>query len=522
MEAAACARPAVRYTYARREPEQATLHRVVRENLQTLYAAAEQGFAGAPLPDFVRDELEQYLNCGLLQRGFALVACKDCPERRLVAFSCGSRSFCPCCMGRRMAATTLNLLDHVVPKVGLRQFVFTVPHALRARLAYDGPLLGAVSRIFVDSVLGWYRRRMEVEGAAGGRSGAVTVVQRTSADLKLHPHLHAVLLDGVFVAGPGGGDSKPVFHTLPSISNTAVADLLQIIRARLMRFLVRRRVVEADGDTLLLAEDLEQRDPALAQLAAAAVAGLPPAGPELRRKPLTVVLPAGSGPKMVRHLCVEDAGFSLHTATRAGAEDDVGRTNLFKYVLRPPIAQEHVTMTDEGLVAVQLKKPFRDGTVSVEMDPLSLVSRLAASVHPPRFHTVRYGGVLAPHAKWRPLVVPPPPPEAVAAETDAPACHSLPPDKDAPARAATHRCKYIPWRQLMRRGLSLDVETCPRCGGKMKLIALVQDAENIARYLRHLGLPTEVPPMAPARGPPFWQSRVLRRRYGTPPDAAEA
>ena len=65
-----------------------------------------------------------------------------------------------------------------------------------------------------------------------------------------------------------------------------------------MRFLVRCRVVEVDGDTLLLAEDLEQRDPALAQLAAAAVAGLPPAGPELRRKPLTVVLPAGFGPKV--------------------------------------------------------------------------------------------------------------------------------------------------------------------------------------------------------------------------------
>jgi hypothetical protein len=56
----------------------------------------------------------------------------------------------------------------------------------------------------------------------------------------------------------------------------------------------------------------------------------------------------------------------------------------------------------------------------------------------------------------------------------------------------------------------------------MKLSALVQEAENIARDLRHLGLPTEVPPMAPARGPPFWQSRVPRRRYGEPPDAAEA
>ena len=365
---------------------------------------------------------------------------------------------------------------------------------------------------------------MEIEGAIDGRSGAVTVVQRTSADLKLAPHLHSVFLDGVFEAGPAGGDAKPVFHTLPSISNTAVADLLQIIRARLLRFLVRRRVVEGDaeGDTLRLADDLEQRDPALAQLAAAAVSGLPPAGPELRRKPLTVALPAGSGPKVVRPLCVEDGGFSLHAATRAGAEDEVGRTNLFKYVLRPPIAQEHVTMTDEGLVAVQLKKPFRDGTVSVEMDPLSLLSRLAASVHPPRFHTVRYGGVLAPHARWRPLVVPPPAPEAVAVEKDSPACHSLPPDKDAPARAASHRCKYIPWRQLMNRGLNLDVETCPRCGGKMKLIALVQDPENIARYLRHLGLPTEVPAMAPARGPPYWQSRVLRRRYREPPDTAEA
>ena len=72
------------------------------------YAAAEQGFAGGRRPGFVRSESEEYVHCGLLQRGFALVACKDCPERRLVAFSCGSRSFCPDCMGRRMVATTFR------------------------------------------------------------------------------------------------------------------------------------------------------------------------------------------------------------------------------------------------------------------------------------------------------------------------------------------------------------------------------------------------------------------------------
>src|SRR5450759_1353107 len=336
---------------------------------------------------------------------------------------------------------------------------------------------------------------------------------------------------------------------LPGLSRAppgGVADLLSVIRARLLRYLVRRHVVEvacgacrlgrqrsvaggygnpsrvpinteAEGETRFLADDLAEREPALAQLAAAAVSGLPLAGPELRRKPLTVVLPAATCPKVVRPLCVEDGGFSLHAATRAGAEDDVGRTNLFNYVLRPPIAQEHVTLTADGLVAIQLKKPFRDGTVSVEMDPLSLVSRLATSVHPPRFHTVRYGGVLAPHATWRPLVIPPPRPPAVED-----AGHSLPMTTNAPPRPPSHRCGHIPWHVLMLRTLHIDVETCPKCGGKLKLIALVQDPEGIARYLRHLGLPTEAPAMAAARGPPFWQSRVLRRRYGESPDAAEA
>ncbi|MBP9113045.1 MAG: 50S ribosome-binding GTPase, partial [Polyangiaceae bacterium] len=43
------------------------------------------------------------------------------------------------------------------------------------------------------------------------------------------------------------------------------------------------------------------------------------------------------------------------------------------------------------------------------------------------------------------------------------------------------------------------------------VLAMVTDAESITRYLRSLGEPTELPHAAPARGPPYWQSRVLRR-----------
>ena len=56
------------YVYERRRPEAGSLHQVVRENLRSLYAAAELGFATS-LPRFVRAELEGYLACGLLCRG---------------------------------------------------------------------------------------------------------------------------------------------------------------------------------------------------------------------------------------------------------------------------------------------------------------------------------------------------------------------------------------------------------------------------------------------------------------------
>ena len=55
----------------------------------------------------------------------------------------------------------------------------------------------------------------------------------------------------------------------------------------------------------------------------------------------------------------------------------------------------------------------------------------------------------------------------------------------------------------------------------MKLVALVQDLKAVARFLHHLGEPAEPPPLAPARGPPFWKSRVLRRRPLAPAPQAQ-
>ena len=93
---------------------------------------------------------------------------------------------------------------------------------------------------------------------------------------------------------------------------------------------------------------------------------------------------------------------------------------MVRYALRPPIAQERLHILPDNFVRTELKRPIRDATVAIDLDPLSLLCRLAASVPPPGFHLVHYAGVLGSASKLRALVVPPAPPKA---ETDATHCH---------------------------------------------------------------------------------------------------
>jgi hypothetical protein len=78
------------------------------------------------------------------------------------------------------------------------------------------------------------------------------------------------------------------------------------------------------------------------------------------------------------------------------------------------------------------------GTFAVDLDPLSLLTRLCAAVPPPRFHTVRSAGVLA----------------------------------------------------------------------------SMTEQKELRRYLQALSEATKPPERSPARGPPYWRSRALRRRAG--------
>jgi hypothetical protein len=130
-------------------------------------------------------------------------------------------------------------------------------------------------------------------------------------------------------------------------------------------------------------------------------------------------------------------------------------------------------------VRLALKRPFSD-TTAIDLDPLSLLWRLAASVPAPRAHTVKYAGVLAAARKLRPKIVPRPVAANDATETE----HG---PQDEPLLQSLGGARYRPWAELLKRTFEVDVLCCDNCGGRMRLMALVTEATSVARFLRALG-----------------------------------
>jgi hypothetical protein len=63
----------------------------------------------------------------------------------------------------------------------------------------------------------------------------------------------------------------------------------------------------------------------------------------------------------------------------------------------------------------------------------------------------------------------------------------------------------------MRRMFGIDVLACRRCGGRFRLIPLIEGASVIEGILRHLHVPTDVPTPRPGRAPPPMETGWLNQ-----------
>jgi hypothetical protein len=261
---------APRASYQRHQPEQTVLYRTIAAHLPAFLArtGGEDGSGGWPRS--VRREFEAYLKCGRLERGVLRVRCERCGDTTVVAFSCRGRGFCPSCGGRRMSELAAHLVDHVLPHVPIRQWVFTVPVPVRYQLAFDGGLTRAVLRVFLRTLFGWQRRQAARRGLVGVRSGSVTAIQRFGGAANLNIHL----FDGVYTRP--SPTARPVFHRLPPPSDADIAALLTRVARRVRRLPLRRgRWPDAEAGS----DPFAAQEPLFASAVAASLQGRVALGP---------------------------------------------------------------------------------------------------------------------------------------------------------------------------------------------------------------------------------------------------
>ncbi|MBK7168256.1 MAG: transposase [Gammaproteobacteria bacterium] len=444
--------------YARHRPEETRLYRLVEQHYPAFVASlAEQGKV---LPAYVEErEFEAYLKCGRLEHGFLRVRCESCHFERLVAFSCKKRGFCPSCGARRMAETAALLADEVLPALPLRQWVVSFPFALRFLFASRPEALAKALEVIYRLLV------THLAHKAGFRckevaTGAVTLVQRFGSALNLNIHLHMLCLDGVYVPRSVGGLR---FRRVKAPEREELEHLVQQIAERVGRALERMGLLQRDAESAWLELPSVEDTDAIRQLLGSSVTYRIAVGPQAGRKALvlrTITALAGEEPRNER--VAKANGFSLHAGVSCEAHQRTVRERLCRYIARPAVAEQRLTVNAQGKVVYLLKTPYRDGTTHVVFEPLDFIARLAALVPRPRVNLTRYHGVLAPNHRWRAEVTPS---GRGAGGREGTA---------QPERSAIERHAAMSWAQRLKRVFGIDVESCVRCGQAVKIIACIE------------------------------------------------
>ena len=340
----------------------------------------------------------------------------------------------------------------------MRPFVLTFPFPLRFLLAAEPNVLTDVLAVVQRGRSTFLIRRAGFTVSSGAKTGAVTLIQRFGSARNRNPHLHMLFLDGAYTFR----GAKASFHRARRLQPDEWAKLLASLSRRIVRLLERRGLLIADPQHPVLAFDVGS---ALDQMQAASVKYGIAVGPHAGRTALTLYSVAPVDDSTGCGLLAQVAGFSLHAATVCEAHQRSKLERLCRYITRPPIATKRLSPDRRGRVVYPYKRPCRDGSTHVVLEPLDFIARRAALVPRPRLNLTRFHGVFAPHCKHRARIVPHRPRGKV--------------DNDQPTAPMS-------WMRRLKRVFAIDIESCPDCGGKLRVIASIEDPPLIRHILAHV------------------------------------
>ena len=109
-----------------------------------------------------------------------------------------------------------HLDQHLLLALPHRQFVFTLPKALRIFLRHDQQLFAELSRLIFSLIAEFY----STAAAKPISTAAVVAYQPFGDSLRFHPHFHALILQGGF-------DSSGQFYYLPVHDTARLSECLR-------------------------------------------------------------------------------------------------------------------------------------------------------------------------------------------------------------------------------------------------------------------------------------------------------
>jgi hypothetical protein len=344
VDSSPCTQKVLSAIYRPRRPRSSPLYSILQEHFERFLLVYEDKFEKlyGPLRSVVKSAVYRFLECGILEYGFARVVCGNCRAEFLAAFSCKTRMLCPSCEAKRLVLWSQWLGEHLLAKVPHRMITLTVPKRLRPFFLRDRRLLGLLARCAAETIKIYYG---EMTGEPRGVPGIVVSIQTFGNRAgNPNPHLHCLGTDGVFL--PDGSFASASF--LPPV------DITELFRRTVLREFVKRE---------LMSEEVAEN-----------MLSWPHSGFHVHLGPLI-------------H---EDEGELLKTTAR--------------YSARAPLSLSRLSYDrDTRTVTYAYTNPY-DGTDATEiLTPLELIARLVAHIPNQREQIVRYGGAYSHRTRgaWR-------------------------------------------------------------------------------------------------------------------------
>ncbi len=368
-----------------------------------------------------------------------------------------------------MVESAALLVDDILPEQPIRQWVLSFPFPLRFLLASRPEMMSKVLGVVYRTV-STHLIKKAGQTKKTAQTGAVTLIQRFGSALNLNLHFHSLFLDGVFIES---GTATPKFKRTQAPTGSELNKLTHTLSHRIARLLERHGFLQRDcvDSYLELDSDL---DHCMDHLLGHSITYRIAIGPNQGRKVFTLQTIPPQSEECSSGQAGNVAGFSLHAGVLAQAHERDKLERLCRYIARPAVSEKRLSLMNHGQVRYQLKTPYRNGTTHVVFEPLDFIAKLAALVPKPKVNLTRFHGVFASRNKLRALVTPGKRLKPLAKQSH-----------DEATSPVTRR-NAMTWAQRLKRVFNIDMETCVHCGGKIKVIACVEDPVVIKKILTHL------------------------------------